>query len=139
MNSVSVRRVALACVLLSSQACINDVDPGDSTIRGTYTLRTVGGAALPYTKSVVGTTKVELLDDKISLFLGGTFSEDAVERTTTDGVTTTQLTTTTGTYAPAFGNSVSINPNGGIGRTVIIDNGNTMSGTENGVSYVWKK
>ena len=129
----------MACALLSLASCINDVQEGDSTIRGTYTLRSVGGVAPPYTKSVVGTTKVELLEDKISLFMGTTLSDEIVQRTTANGVATTQTSTLTGTYFPGFNNSVTLNINGGASRIVIIDNGLTMSYTENGVAYVWKK
>ena len=136
---VLVRRVAVACALLSLQACINDVEAGDSTIRGTYTLRTVNGKALPYIQSVFGTTKSELLDDKISLFMGFTLAEEVVIRTTENGVATIQTVATTGTYALGFNNSVVLRSNSGGSRTVLIDNGNTMTITENGIPYVWKK
>lgn len=134
-----VQRVAVGCALLLLQACINDIQAGDSTIRGTYTLRTVNGAVLPYTKSVIGATKAELLDDKISLFMGFTLAEEVVIRTTEHGVATTQTIATTGTYALGFNNSVVLRSNSGGSRTVLIDNGNTMTITESGIPYVWKK
>lgn len=134
-----LRNALTLCTLLSLQSCINDPEVGDSTIRGTYTLRSVAGVAPPYTKSNVGNTRVELLEDNISLFMGFTMSEEVTLRTTTNGVATTQMTTYTGTYAPGYNNTVVLNQNGGPQRIVTIDNGKTMTYSDVGVVYVWKK
>jgi len=121
-------------------ACIDKVTEGDSTIRGEYILRTVNGAALPFTKSVVGATKVEILDDKITLLPASTFAEEWHVRTTVNGQATTQTKTETGTYAPAFSNSVYLNGNSTTGsRLTITTNDNTMTFSESGTVYVWKK
>lgn len=134
-----MRLALVAGMSVSLMSCIDEVTAGDSTIRGTYTLRTVNGAGLPYTKSNVGTTKVELLEDKISLFMGGTFSQTIVTRTTVGGQASEQTATIPGTYGAGFNNSVVITPNGGTSRTVIIENGNTMTYSEVGANYVWRK
>ena len=134
------RRALVALALLPVAACIDKVTDGDSTIRGVYTLRTVNGAALPFTKSVVGTTKVEILDDKITLFPANTFAEEWHVRTTVSDQVTTQTKTETGTYAPGFSNSVYLNGNSTTGsRLTIITNGNTMTFNDTGTVYVWKK
>ena len=126
--------------VLPLAACIDKVTEGDSTIRGVYTLRTVNGAALPFTKSVVGSTKIEILDDRITLFPANTFAEEWHVRTTVSGQMTTETKTETGTYAPGFSNSVNLNGNSTTGvRLTIITNGNTMSFTDNSATYVWKK
>ncbi len=134
-----MRRVLLGLSALPFVACIDAVTAGDSTIRGAYTLRTVNGAALPFTKSVVGATKVEILDDKITLFPANTFAEEGHIRTTVNGQVTTQTITETGTYAPGFSNSVILSGNSGVSRLTTIDNGNTMHFSENGAAYTWKK
>ena len=140
VKPVLMRRLLVVFALLSLCACIDKVTEGDSTIRGVYTLRTVNGAALPFTKSVVGTKKIEILDDEITLFPANTFAEEWHVRTTAGSQVTTETRTETGTYAPGFSNSVYLNGNSTTGsRLTIITNGNVMTFNDTGTVYVWKK
>ena len=140
-NCIVLGRPALVAMALPRLAeCIDKVTESDSTIRGVYTLRTVNGAELPVTRSVVGITSVEILDDNLRLFPANTFAEEWHVRTTVSGQFTTQTKTETGTYAPAFSNSVYRKGNSATGsRLTIVTNGNTMTFNDTSTVYVWRR
>jgi hypothetical protein len=107
-----MRRILAAVAVLTLTACITDsvgivgtkVTGGDSSpastsgVGGTYTLRTVAGAPLPYTYAQSGADKSEFLDDVITLTDNGTWSELMHIRTTLSGVATVDAVTDAGTY-----------------------------------------
>ncbi len=105
------RRLLALALMLCAVSCTDDGVTGTSTLRGTYTLRTVNGAAPLVTLSTTGTTTVELLSDQLSLFSGGTFERQARMRTTTNGQASTATTIETGNWTPLFGTSISFRTN----------------------------
>ncbi|MEP6831771.1 MAG: hypothetical protein ABJB74_00195 [Gemmatimonas sp.] len=132
-----MRRAFLASALIPLTACLDKIAASDSTIRGTYTLRTVNGAALPFTRTANG-SKVELLDDQYSLYSGSTFAQEGHVRTTTGAQVTTKATTETGVYS-SQGISVALMGNALGTRLSKITNANTMTIIEDGATYVYKK
>jgi hypothetical protein len=106
-----MRRLLAAVAVLTLTACINDsvgvvgtqATGGDNTssttgMAGTYTLRTVAGAPLPYTYLQSGADKSEILDDVVTLTNNGTWSEFLHERKTASGVVTIIAVTDAGSY-----------------------------------------
>jgi hypothetical protein len=106
-----MRRLFAAVAVLTLTACINDsigvvgtqaTGGGNLTpttgAAGTYTLKTVAGAPLPYTYQQSGADKAEILDDVVTLTNAGTWSELLHERKTVSGVVTISAVTDAGTY-----------------------------------------
>ena len=80
-------------------ACSSESGTGVQSHAGTYTLRTVNGVALPYTIiQIDSTTRLELIDDALTLTDAGTFTESGHGRSTIDGKVTTQANVATGTF-----------------------------------------
>jgi hypothetical protein len=105
-----MRRLLAALAVLTLTACINEsigvvgtraagADPlSTSGVAGAYTLRTVGGANLPFTMAQTGTDKVEVLDDVFTLTATNGFSEVTHYRRTVAGVVTLSTGTSLGSY-----------------------------------------
>lgn len=104
-----MRRLLAALAVLTLTACINDsvgvvgtkvtgADPVSNGVAGSYTLRTVGGANLPFTMSQAGADKGELLDDVFTLTTTNGWSEVAHERYTIAGVVTLITRSDAGSY-----------------------------------------
>ena len=118
------RRFVAALTLLTASACGGSdtglaVGPGDSSgtfaaIAGTYTLRTVGGAAPPTIVEQTGSTTVEILAESIRLEANGTWTMTTVRRTTTaapsqpGGVTTSTLNVSDGGTFTRSGTAVTL-------------------------------
>jgi hypothetical protein len=119
-----MRRLLAAIAVLTLTACITDSvgivgttvtgggDPPSTTgIAGTYTLKTVGGANLPFTMSQSGADKVELIDDTFTLTNANTWSEAWHERRTVSGVATVVARNDAGTFTrSSTGEMVFISP-----------------------------
>jgi hypothetical protein len=90
------RRLVLGALLVLLAACGDSTGP--ETIVGTYSLRTVNGAGLPYVIAQAGADKDELIDDAFTLNEGGTWTESGHLRSTRSGVVTTQSVVASGTY-----------------------------------------
>jgi hypothetical protein len=105
-----MRRLLAAAAVLGLTACINDSigiagtqatgsDPLSSNgVAGAYTLRTVGGANLPFTMAQTGADKVEVLDDVFTLTSTNGFSELTHYRRTVAGVVTLSTGASVGSY-----------------------------------------
>lgn len=129
-------RSVLALVLLS--ACGDNTPTGASTVTGTYTLRTVNGAALPYTMSQTATSKVELLDDAISLYQGGTYSTVSHVRTTTNGTPVTETREGAGTYI-LLGTSITLVTSDRSSQRLATGDATSMTFVESGVTQIYRK
>ena len=127
---------ALICSALLFVACDSGVT-GIKTINGSWSLRTVNGAALPFTVSGSGTNKTEITDDVITLFEGLTYQEVIQKRITTNGTAATTTVTETGSFS-TFGTSVTLISNLPRERRGLIE-GNTMTIVENGMVQAYKK
>jgi hypothetical protein len=109
-----MRRSLAVVAVLTLTACITDSVgivgtqatggselPSTTGVAGVYTLRTVGGAPLPYTYAQTGADKSEVLDDVMTITNNGTWSELFHIRTTLSGVVTLSAETDGGTYVRA--------------------------------------
>jgi hypothetical protein len=131
------KRLLITIAILALAACDKGVT-GISTVTGQWTLRTVNGAALPYTMTSSGANKTELIDDTIILYEGFTFAQTVHTRVTVNGQVSTVTTSESGAYA-LFGTSVTLTGNSGaLARRGLID-GNTMTIVENGLVSAYKK
>jgi hypothetical protein len=68
------------------------------TVEGTWTLRTIGGATLPFIVDQVGNDKIELMEAVVNAAANGTFTTTSIERTTIDGQATTRSYAEDGSY-----------------------------------------
>jgi hypothetical protein len=130
--------LAVVTLLASMTACTSDSIVGSSTVAGAYSLRTVNGAALPYTTSGSGTNKTEVVDDTFTLYGGGTYARTSHTRTTVNGTATTSTVNDTGPYA-LLGTSISLNSNNDGSQTIAIYTANTMTVVRSGVTSVYRK
>lgn len=131
------RRLRLGLVVLLAIACSgDDIPAGASTTTGTYSLRTVNGAALPYTVQTGPLAGTVIVDEVLKLYYGGTFSGARHSRTTASG--SIETTATTGTYS-LLGNSITFRINETGGTRVAIGDGLVMTIVEPGVSLRYSK
>jgi hypothetical protein len=94
-----MRRFVALLAFAALAACGGDSSTSPGVVTGTYTLRSVNGAPLPFTVIQIGADKYEITSDVIILSEGGTFSESTNDRTTQNGVVTTSTITDGGTYS----------------------------------------
>jgi hypothetical protein len=76
--------ISAAAVTALSSGCTPVTSPLD--LAGTYTLKTVNGAVLPYQIPQVGPTSVVALNDEFTLTPDGTYAESGQEQVTTAGI-----------------------------------------------------
>jgi hypothetical protein len=135
-------RIVIAAVLAGLSgplsACMDGDVVGSSTVTGSYVLRTVNGSPLPYTIAGTGTDKTEILDDAITLFQGGGYSESGHTRVTVNGQVTNTTNTESGSYS-LFGTSVSLASSGAPHSRVATIQANTMTIVEAGRTSVFRK
>ena len=80
---------------------------------GTYTLRTVNSAPLPFVYQQVGADRYEVLDDAISLADAGTWTEIWHERWTEGGVASLKTFTDAGSYSRSGSTVTLVSPTTG--------------------------
>ena len=132
-----MRKMLFAAIAALVVAGCDSGVTGVKTINGTWSLRTVNGAALPFTISGTGTNKTEITSDIITLFEGFTYQEVIQKRVTTNGTATTTSVTETGSFS-TFGTSVTLQSNLPRERRGLIE-GNSMTIVENGMVQVYKQ
>src|SRR3982750_2923524 len=95
-----IARLFVFAVLVTLAGCGGDgaTNAGPASVAGTYTLRTVNGAPLPYTWLQIGNDKLEITADVVILTEGGTWTESGTIRSTESGQVTTSPSTDAGTY-----------------------------------------
>ena len=128
-----IRHLAATVVSLAVLACFEDYPTQVGTVTGSYSLRTVNGAALPYTPP--GST-TPLVGDTITLYQGGTFVWKTVTRP--NGQATDALATAGGNYG-LQATSITFTFPGGSAQRVAQINGNEMTFVEAGVTSVYRK
>lgn len=131
-------RALLGLLMLVSVGCFDDYSTGVGTVTGAYTLRTINGAALPYTYNVDAATRKEIIDDMITLFSGGSYSRTQHANTTVGGQTTSETNTESGAYL-LVGTSVTLNPSPSGRSTVTTIEGKTMTLVESGITWSFMK
>lgn len=132
----AMKSIALLLLLLLCISCADQGPSGSSGVRGSYSLQSVNGASLPYIKSTGG-VKTEITGDVISLFEGSTYAEKIRFRAGTDGAMKEDSTLITGVYSE-YGESISLNPNGGTYRVAIYST-NRLTFTVPGEVWVYRK
>jgi len=85
-----MRRFVVLLAIATLAACGGDSSTSPGVVTGSYSLRTINGSPLPYTLIQIGADKIEITADVIILNEGGTFTETTSERTTENGVVTTE-------------------------------------------------
>lgn len=139
-----MRRLMLLALPLAI-ACGSDNNSTTGTtlasLAGTWNLQTVNGSPLPFTASNVGGAKVEILSEVTTVSANGTFTQVTTERTTINGVASTQtLPATSGTIA-LTGSLVSVTIAGSGTATGTLNNSNTFTITDptTGAIFVFVK
>lgn len=139
----------LSAVLLASSAagfatgCSSSSDataPSASQVPGTYSLRTINGAVLPYLVTMDQTGSYSLVSDAFTFNSDGTFGEQLAEDFTATGTTTaTRLTgDDNGTWKLSGTNVVLVFADAS-GLTGAFTNGNTITFTGGSVTAVYQK
>jgi hypothetical protein len=134
-----VARLFVFAALVTLAACGSDssTNAGPVSVAGTYTLRTVNGAPLPYTWLQIGADKLEITADAVTLTEGGTWTESWTERSTESGKVTTSTSTDAGTYTLAGTVITLVSQESG---TVVGSlNGGTLSLNQEGLVVVYMK
>ena len=129
-----MRRFALG-LLLCAIACSDDIVGASTT--GTYSLRTINGAALPYTITSGTSAGTVIVDDVISLYQGGTFA--GTRRTRAAANAPIQTVNTTGTWTVGLGNTLSFRINETGATRIAVGDGVKMTIVEEGLSMVFSK
>jgi len=129
-----IRNLAATVLSLAVMACFEDYPTQVGSVTGDYPLRTVNGAALPYTPPGSATA---LVGDTIKLYQGGTFVWKTVTRQ--GGASADALTTAGGNYG-LLGTSITFTfPLKGNEQRVAQINGNEMTFVEAGVTSIYRK
>jgi len=115
-------------------ACGGDSTAPQPSISGTYNLRTVNGANLPYTAYQSTTEKIEIIADVITAS-GGSFTEFTTYRVTVNGQVGNETGSDAGSYVTT-GTNVSFSLNSGSTGTGTIS-GNAFIMAFPGVSFYY--
>ena len=115
-------------------ACGGDSTAPQPSIGGTYNLRTINGANLPFTNFQSATEKDEIITDVITAS-GGSFTELTTYRITVNGQVTSQTGSDAGSYVTT-GTNVSWSLNSGSSGTGTIS-GNTFIMAFPGISLYY--
>lgn len=131
-----MRRILMTLVLAAAAACGDNSTGLGASVEGSYTLRSINGTALPYVVQS-GSTKIEVIDDVLTLNLNGTYSETGHTRITEFGSTRTETGTDNGTYTTA-GTSITLRSSDGT-TSVGTVNGGTLTIVDSGLSAVFTR
>ena len=99
-----MRWLVASVLALSVAAChgddnnITSFNNSAATVVGTWSLRTIGGAALPVVLDQVGEDKLELLSAALAMQASGKFTSTSTQRTTISGQANTQSFSEDGTF-----------------------------------------
>jgi hypothetical protein len=129
--------IAFSFVLVSG--CVTGDIVGSKTSDGTYVLKTVNGASLPFTVSTSGNVKTEMLDETMNLYEGFTFADKIHRRITTGTTVTLDSIMDTGNFSPQ-NDAIYFRFNSNTSLTVLAKlSNNVMTFDAPGVVRVFKK
>lgn len=131
--------LAATSTLLATAACdgADDVS-GASTTAGTYVLRSVNGAPLPYLVAGNGTSTTEIVEEQLVLYIGFTYAFTLRERVTTNGQATTVVRTDAGVWGVS-GTSVIFTSSVGQPSRIARVDGDRMTIVEPGATWVYER
>ncbi len=145
MTRTIARTLVTLAMLFSAGACGDDNGPtAPADITGTYPLRTINRATLPYTVFQLGTSKYEITAGSAELNAGGTFTLSVSSRETIDGqAQPIESYECAGTYTRS-GSNVTLNvttsdANCDPGPSTGVISGTTLTVTEEGLTFVFRK
>jgi hypothetical protein len=134
----SIIKATLLLSILLVGACSDSSGPGgESSITGTYILKTVNGSPLPFVLIQVGSDKLEIVSARLTLNSDMTFGDRSTIRLTEAGQVTTEEDMSVGTYTRT-GNTVVLRFSDGAQQALVI-NGRALSGTIEGFSFVYER
>ena len=116
-----MRRFFVLLVFATAVGCGGDssTSPTDTTVSGTYTLRTVNRIPLPFTVAQTDSITVELVSDAFTLTESRTWTESTVRRTTSSGQAVTDTVSDAGTFVLSGTNNITlISANGSTDGTI---------------------
>ena len=118
-------------------ACGGDSTGPNDSVAGSYSLRTINGANLPFIIAQTGQDKIELTADVLTLTDGGAFTQITTIRTTINGQASTSSISDAGFYT-RNGTAISATFNSGGTATGTISGGQ-ITVAQDGFSYVYRK
>jgi hypothetical protein len=135
-----VRRLVLLLALATLGACGSDASTGPDAepIEGTYSLRTLNGATLPFTIQS-GPSSLTLTSDVITLAGNGSWTESITYRQIINGQTTNGTESDGGAWVRAGSNvTLQSSVNGGTAYSGTFGNG-SLTFTDGGVVVVFSR
>lgn len=134
-----MRRLIALFAFLAVAACGGDsaTNSLSSSIAGTYTLRSVNGAVLPYVE-VVDNFKLELLSQTLTLTEGGSFNTQGTIRTTVNTQVSTTNFSDTGTYTRS-GNALTLRTTSDSSTVTGTIAGGSLTVLADRLTYVFQK
>ncbi len=143
LNHSPTRRIFMSLILAvlpNVVACSggDSTAPTQTSVAGTWTLRTINGSGLPFTVVQVGADKVEITSDVLTVASGGAFTQLTTVRITEGGRVTTETIPDAGNYG-LNGTAVSFtfNSDGSTGTGTL--SGSTLTVASSGFSQVYQK
>jgi lipocalin-like protein len=138
-----MRRLIALVLTVGLVACGSDAtSPSATSITGTWSLKTVNGAALPFVVFASGTDKEEIVSDVFTLTANnassGAFTQLTTFRITQNGQVASQSLPDAGTYT-LNGSAVTLQFNSDSSSVTGAWSGNTITVTENGLVGVYQR
>jgi hypothetical protein len=129
---IALTSLALAC------SSYDLTTPSQESLRGTWNLVSVNDNPLPYGVPSPGSSKVELVEDVVTISPPNKFTEISTFRNTQNGQVTTQNVTDSGTYEfNSYAVTFYFQSDGSIGSGTLT--GRTMKIITSGVSFSYRK
>ena len=134
-----MKKLSIAFVLLTLACSSYDVTtPSQESLSGKWKLVSVNDTPLPYEAPHVGSNKVELIEDVVTISPPNTFTEVSTFRDTQNGQVSTHTVTDTGTYEfNSYAVTFHFQNDGSIGSGTLT--GRTMKIITSGISFNYKK
>jgi hypothetical protein len=134
-----MRRFLFLLVVAAAVSCGGDSSTSaNTTVSGTYTLRSVNGLKLPFIVAENDSTRFEILSDAFTLADDRSWTEAGTSRTTLNGQASTDPIARSGTYVLGTGTKITlISSNGDFSDGTL--GGGTLTLTNEAVSAVYQK
>ena len=132
-----MRRLLAATLLALITACGGDSSQRPLVVPGTYLMKTINGAVLPFIIQAAA-PKVELISDELVLATGGTFTEAALLRVTDGTTVTNERSTDTGTWT-VNGTALTLKAPDGTQITGTLTTDGALALSANGLTAVYQK
>lgn len=119
-------------------ACSDSTGPTKASVAGTWTLQSINGVTLPVVIDQSLTSKLEITGDVLTVSSSGSFTQATSFRLTQNNVVQTQTIPDAGSYVLS-GSTVTFQfqSDGSTGTGTL--NGNTMTVTAGGSTYIYMK